>query len=92
MPCKNTDAVLVVRVVSTALLVSVRWSDRIAHHVFSPKFSFPYPNISADVHDHLEKHLAKFFGTEEAILYPSAYATMSSIIPTFAARADLLVV
>jgi serine palmitoyltransferase len=48
--------------------------------------------LSADVHDTLEKHLARFYGATDAILYPSAYATMSSIIPTFAARGELLVV
>lgn len=47
---------------------------------------------SIDVHDVLEKHLARFFKYEEAILYSSAYATMPSIIPTFAARGDVLVV
>eukprot|EP01012_Entosiphon_sulcatum_P062017 TRINITY_DN880_c0_g1_i1.p1 TRINITY_DN880_c0_g1~~TRINITY_DN880_c0_g1_i1.p1 ORF type:complete len:473 (+),score=82.98 TRINITY_DN880_c0_g1_i1:1849-3267(+) len=39
-------------------------------------------------HLDLEKRLAKFFGTERAIIYSYSYSTISSIIPAFAARGD----
>jgi len=47
---------------------------------------------SIDVHVYLEQHLAKYFGTEEAIVYSDAASTLSSSIPAFSNRADLLVV
>mmetsp|Transcript_9257 Transcript_9257/g.16224 ORF Transcript_9257/g.16224 Transcript_9257/m.16224 type:complete len:553 (-) Transcript_9257:38-1696(-) len=47
---------------------------------------------SIDVHVYLEQNLAKFFGTEEAIVYSDANSTASSAIPAFSNRADLLVV
>lgn len=47
---------------------------------------------SIDVHVYLEQHLAKFFGTEEAIVYSDASSTATSAIPAFSNRADLLVV
>ncbi|CAK9050055.1 Serine palmitoyltransferase 1 (Long chain base biosynthesis protein 1) (LCB 1) (Serine-palmitoyl-CoA transferase 1) (SPT 1) (SPT1) [Durusdinium trenchii] len=47
---------------------------------------------SIDVHVYLEQDLAKFFGTEEAIVYSDASSTASSAIPAFSNRADLLVV
>jgi serine palmitoyltransferase len=45
-----------------------------------------------DVHIELEKELARFIGTEEAIIYSQAFATISSVIPAFAKRGDILVV
>lgn len=47
---------------------------------------------SIDVHVFLEQDLAKFFGTEEAIVYSDAASTASSAIPAFSNRADVLVV
>lgn len=44
-----------------------------------------------DVHVQLEKDLAKFIGTEEAILYPQGFSTLSSVIPCFSKRGDLIV-
>lgn len=40
----------------------------------------------------LETAIAKFMGTEEAIIYSYDIATMSSVIPAFANRRDVLVV
>jgi serine palmitoyltransferase len=44
-----------------------------------------------DVHLDLEKRLSEFLGTEQTCVFSSAYATMSSIIPTFASRGDLVI-
>lgn len=44
-----------------------------------------------DVHLELERELARFYGTEEAIIYSQAFATISSVIPAFAKRGDILV-
>jgi serine palmitoyltransferase len=44
-----------------------------------------------DVHLQAEADLAKFFGVEEAIVFSSAYATVSSTIPAFAKRGDFLI-
>ncbi len=44
-----------------------------------------------DVHLQVETDLAKFFGVEEAIVFSSGYATVSSTIPAFAKRGDVVV-
>ncbi|KAK1922936.1 serine C-palmitoyltransferase [Papiliotrema laurentii] len=44
-----------------------------------------------DVHMKLEEELAAFIGTEAAILYAQAFAAVSSVIPAFAKRGDIIV-
>jgi serine palmitoyltransferase len=44
-----------------------------------------------DVHMKLEEDLAGFLGTEAAILYAQAFAAVSSVIPAFAKRGDVIV-
>ncbi|PRW20998.1 long chain base biosynthesis 1-like [Chlorella sorokiniana] len=43
-----------------------------------------------DVHLQLEERLARFMGSEEAILYSYDLATLPSIIPAFASKKDLI--
>lgn len=45
-----------------------------------------------DVHLNLEARMARFFGTEQAVLYSSGFATISSVIPAFAKSEDYLFV
>ncbi|SAM08704.1 hypothetical protein [Absidia glauca] len=45
-----------------------------------------------DVHMDLERNIASFLGTEEAIIYAQGFSTISSVIPAFSKRGDLLVV
>ncbi|KAG2185030.1 hypothetical protein INT43_000943 [Umbelopsis isabellina] len=45
-----------------------------------------------DVHMDLEKDIAKFLGVDEAIIYAQGFSTISSVIPAFSKRGDLLVV
>jgi len=47
---------------------------------------------SIDVHVVLERDLAKFFKTEECIVYSDASSAPTSALPAFSNRADLLVV
>jgi len=44
-----------------------------------------------DAHTNLEKNIADFLGTEDAILYSQAYSTISSVIPAFCKRGDIIV-
>jgi serine palmitoyltransferase len=44
-----------------------------------------------DVHMDLEKNIAQFLGTEQAIIYAQGFSTISSVIPAFAKRGDILV-
>lgn len=44
-----------------------------------------------DVHMQFEKDVAEFIGTENAIIYAQAFSTISSVIPAFAKRGDLVV-
>ena len=46
---------------------------------------------TSDQHLDLEVAIKDFFGTEEAIVYSDAACTMSSIIPAFAKRGDVVV-
>ncbi|WVR08448.1 hypothetical protein IAU60_005503 [Kwoniella sp. DSM 27419] len=44
-----------------------------------------------DVHQRFEADLAKFLGTEASIIYSQAFALVSSVIPAFAKRGDIIV-
>ncbi|CDO72122.1 hypothetical protein BN946_scf184962.g65 [Trametes cinnabarina] len=44
-----------------------------------------------DVHIQLEQDIADFLGTEAAILYSQAFSTISSVIPAFCKRGDIIV-
>ena len=44
-----------------------------------------------DVHTDLEKNIADFLGTEDTILYSQAFSTVSSVIPAFSKRGDIIV-
>ena len=43
-----------------------------------------------DVHLALEEKLAEFMKTEEAILYSYGFATISSAIPAYSKRGDVI--
>ncbi|KAF8948691.1 serine palmitoyltransferase component [Entomortierella lignicola] len=45
-----------------------------------------------DVHIQLEKDIARFLGTESAIIYAQGFSTMSSVIAAFSKRGDIIVV
>ncbi|CAO3597831.1 unnamed protein product [Absidia cylindrospora] len=45
-----------------------------------------------DIHMQLEQNIARFLGTDEAIIYAQGFSTISSVIPAFSKRGDLLVV
>ncbi|KAI0672390.1 serine palmitoyltransferase [Trametes maxima] len=44
-----------------------------------------------DVHIQLEQDIGDFLGTEAAILYSQAFSTISSVIPAFCKRGDVIV-
>ncbi|KAF8624747.1 hypothetical protein AX17_007078 [Amanita inopinata Kibby_2008] len=44
-----------------------------------------------DVHMDLERDIAEFLGTESSILYSQGYSTISSVIPAFCKRGDIIV-
>ncbi|KAF8501356.1 serine palmitoyltransferase [Gautieria morchelliformis] len=44
-----------------------------------------------DVHMTLEQDIASFLGTESAIIYSQAFSTISSVIPAFCKRGDIIV-
>ncbi|XP_040583981.1 serine palmitoyltransferase 1 [Lepeophtheirus salmonis] len=45
---------------------------------------------TADVHVHLEEKLAEFFGAEQAVLYSYGFSTISSAIPAYAKKGDVI--
>lgn len=47
--------------------------------------------VAKDVHLQLEQDIADFLGTEAAILYSQAFSTISSVIPAFCKRGDIIV-
>ena len=53
-------------------------------------FNFFKPTL-VDVHTVFEAELAAFLGTEAAIIYPQGFAAVSSVIPAFAKRGDIIV-
>ena len=44
-----------------------------------------------DVHIELERNISEFLGTEAAILYSQGFSTISSVIPAFCKRGDVIV-
>lgn len=44
-----------------------------------------------DQHLELEKNLAQFFGAEKAILYAQGFAAVSSVIPAFSKKGDIII-
>ena len=48
-------------------------------------------NPAIDVHIKLEEDIADFLGTEAAIIYAQAFSTISSVIPAFCKRGDIIV-
>lgn len=44
-----------------------------------------------DVHLQLEQDLARFFGSDDAVVFSSNYATISSTVPCFAKRGDYVI-
>lgn len=44
-----------------------------------------------DVHMDLERDISQFLGTEQAIIYAQGFSTISSVIPAFSKRGDILV-
>ena len=47
--------------------------------------------LIADVHTQVEVDLARFLGVEAAIIYAQAFSTISSVIPDFSKRGDIIV-
>jgi 7-keto-8-aminopelargonate synthetase-like enzyme len=53
------------------------------------------PHLSpppSDVHQQLERNLASFLGQPSAIIYAQSFSCISSVIPAFAKRSDVLVI
>ncbi|PWN50584.1 PLP-dependent transferase, partial [Violaceomyces palustris] len=44
-----------------------------------------------DVHVQLEEDIARFIGTDSCIIYSQAFSTISSVIPAFSKRGDIIV-
>jgi hypothetical protein len=44
-----------------------------------------------DVHAQVEVDIARFLGVEAAIIYAQAFSTISSVIPDFSKRGDIIV-
>lgn len=51
------------------------------------------PNFygTQDVHMDTEKEIARFLGVEACIVYAQAFSTISSIIPAFSKRGDIII-
>ena len=79
-PCVNTAWEVVDRQDFMELLVCLFPSY--APTLYSPE---------ADVHMELERDIAQFLGTDSAILYSQAFSTISSVIPAFCKRGDVIV-
>ena len=46
--------------------------------------------LLSDIHLELEDRIAKFTGREEAIIYSYGFATISSAIPAYSKRRDII--
>jgi hypothetical protein len=55
-----------------------------------PRFPFYLCNFSLDVHLELEEKVAAFMHVEESIMYSYGLATISSAIPAYSKRGDII--
>jgi serine palmitoyltransferase len=70
------------------------WPCRILRHTGRvPHMHAPIKSLPAlsDIHLALERDIADFLGTESAILYSQAFSTVTSVIPAFAKRGDIII-
>lgn len=63
------------------------WILRHSRYLFSSGFGAE----SAGVHTQVEVDIARFIGAEAAIIYAQAFSTISSVIPDFSKRGDIIV-
>ncbi|KAJ3356550.1 serine palmitoyltransferase component [Entophlyctis luteolus] len=59
------------------------------------QFVFETLNLLAtkpDVHMELEQSIARFLGVESSIIYSQGFSTISSVIPAFSKKSDILIV
>ncbi len=50
-----------------------------------------YTLIQTDTHIFVERRISQFVGTDDAVLYSSSFCTISSVIPTFSKRGDIII-
>jgi 7-keto-8-aminopelargonate synthetase-like enzyme len=73
------------------LLVSMAHSVSILITCQTPPPCLTQHVLRIDVHIQLERDIADFLGTEAAILYSQGFSTISSVIPAFCKRGDIIV-
>ena len=68
------------------------WSPRFLWHTWYPSpAQADIQSLTGDVHTQVEIDIAKFLGVEAAIIYAQAFSTISSVIPDFSKRGDIIV-
>lgn len=77
-------------VVADHLVSTVHWV-RILNCHLTPTHQRSPTRPCLDVHMDLERDIADFLGTEAAILYSQGFSTISSVIPAFCKRGDIIV-
>ena len=60
------------------------------HTLYPTRSAFQTLCVPVDIHLELEGRLAKFTGREEAIIYSYGFATISSAIPAYSKRRDII--
>lgn len=83
------------RSVCQVLLQPFYWKHSPTHYSLSLFLTPPPPHtyqttLLSDVHLELEEKLAEFTGREEAILYSYGFAAISSAIPAYSKRRDII--
>lgn len=74
--------VAAVHLASTVLLVSLPYRCCCV---------YCYSHSGKDLHIELERDIAAFLGTESAIIYSQGFSTISSVIPAFCKRGDIII-
>lgn len=66
------------------------WSAFFLGQLFEDSIQFLSLQYIPDVHLHLEERLAKFMKTESCIVYSYGFSTISSAIPAYAKKNDVI--
>lgn len=76
---------------TVAAAVGLQVSMVLSVCVYVEFLSHPLFMLHVDVHQELEVEIADFLGTEASILYSQGFSTISSVIPAFSKRGDIIV-
>lgn len=86
--CKNFIYIFIKTIIIIIIIIISFFLNTIINSLGGPPGFYG----TLDIHMKLERDIARFLGVDDAIIYSQGFSTISSVIPAFSKRGDLLVV